>query len=117
MDPKTLFGIRNLAFGGVILLTFFDPSQGFRDFWGGWCQNVEFSTPQPMLRSKNVRSKTPPKVRFLMPNKVLGSKKKLRGPPKMKKTDFLINGESYILLKIKYGISEPHGDLLHWNLS
>ena len=35
----------------------------------------------------------------------------------MKKTDFLKNGPSYILPKIKYVISEPHGDLLHWNLS
>ena len=35
----------------------------------------------------------------------------------MKKTDFLRNGPSYILPKIKYVISEPHGDLLHWNLS
>ena len=55
MDPKTFFGIRNLTFGGVILLTFFDPSYGFRDFWGRWCQNMEFSTPKPMLGSKNVR--------------------------------------------------------------
>ena len=52
-----------------------------------------------------------------MPNKVLGSKKKLRGPPKMKKTDFLKNGPSYLLPTIKYVISEPHGDLLQWNLS
>ena len=35
----------------------------------------------------------------------------------MKKTDFLKNGPSYILPTIKYVISEPHGDLLHWNLS
>ena len=35
----------------------------------------------------------------------------------MKKTDFLKNGPSYILPKIKYVFSEPHGDLLHWNLS
>ena len=58
MDPKTLFGIRNLTFGGVILLTFFDLSYGFIDFWGRWCKNVEFSTPKPMLGSKNVRSMT-----------------------------------------------------------
>ena len=35
----------------------------------------------------------------------------------MKKTDFLKNGPSYILPTIKYVISEPHGDLLQWNLS
>ena len=35
----------------------------------------------------------------------------------MKKTVFLEKGQSYILPKIIYGISEPHGDLLHWNLS
>ena len=35
----------------------------------------------------------------------------------MEKTDYLKNGPSYILPKIKYVISEPHGDLLHWNLS
>ena len=60
---------------------------------------------------------TPPKVRFLIPNKVLGSKKYQRGPKKMKKTVFLKKGQSYILPKIIYGISGPHGDLLHWNLS
>ena len=52
-----------------------------------------------------------------MPNKVLGSKKYQKGPQKMEKTDYLKNGPSYILPKIKYVISEPHGDLLHWNLS
>ena len=35
----------------------------------------------------------------------------------MEKTDYLKNGPSYILPKIIYGISEPHGNLLHWNLS
>ena len=35
----------------------------------------------------------------------------------MEKTDYLKNGPSYILPKIKYVISEPHGDLLQWNLS
>ena len=39
-----------------------------------------------MLGSKNVRSMTPPKVRFLMSNKVLGSKK--GGPQKWKKLFF-----------------------------
>ena len=35
----------------------------------------------------------------------------------MKKTDFLKNGPSHNLPKIKYVISEPHEDLLQWNLS
>ena len=35
----------------------------------------------------------------------------------MKKTVFLKNGQSDILPKIKYGISGPQGDLLHWYLS
>ena len=35
----------------------------------------------------------------------------------MKKTVFLKNGPSHNLPKIKYVISEPHEDLLQWNLS
>ena len=35
----------------------------------------------------------------------------------MKKTVFLKNGQSDILPKIKYGISGPQGELLHWNSS
>ena len=35
----------------------------------------------------------------------------------MKKTVFLKKGLSLNLPKIKYVISEPHGDLLQWNLS
>ena len=35
----------------------------------------------------------------------------------MKKTVFLKNCQSYVLPKIKYDISGPQGDLLHWNLS
>ena len=35
----------------------------------------------------------------------------------MKKTVFLKNGQSHNLPKIKYVISEPHGDLLQWNWS
>ena len=87
-DPKTLFGIRNLTFGGVILLTYFDLSYGFWDFQGCDCQNGELSTPKTLIGSKNVRSRTPPKVRFLMQNKVLESKKYQRGPKKWKKNCF-----------------------------
>ena len=35
----------------------------------------------------------------------------------MKKAVFLKNCLSHNLPKIKYGISEPHGDLLQWNLT
>ena len=54
---------------------------------------------------------TPLKVRGF------GVKKKIKGAPKNEKTNILKNGPSYILPKIRYVISEPHGDLLHWNLS
>ena len=60
---------------------------------------------------------TAPKLGFLMPNKVLEAQKNFQKTPKMKKTVFLKKGQSYILPKIIYGISGPHGDLLHWNLS
>ena len=49
--------------------------------------------------------------RFWSPKNIKG------GPQKWNKTVFLKKGPSYILPKIIYGISEPHGDLLHWNLS
>ena len=83
LDTKTFLGIRNLTFGGVLPLTFFDPSNDFLDFQGCDCQNGELSTPKTLIGSKNVRSKTPPKVRFLMQNKVLESKKSYRGPQKI----------------------------------
>ena len=35
----------------------------------------------------------------------------------MKKTVFLKNGPSHNLPKTKYVISDPHEDLLQWNLS
>ena len=52
-----------------------------------------------------------------MPKKVLESKKSYGGAQKMKKNVFLKNGPSHNLPKIKYVISEPHEDLLQWNLS
>ena len=42
-----------------------------------------------MLGSKSFRSMTPPKVRFLRPNKVSGGQKSFLGAPKIKKIDFL----------------------------
>ena len=47
-----------------------------------------------------------------MSNKVLDSR-----PQKMKRNVFLKNGQSNNLPQIKYGISDPCGDLLQWNLS
>ena len=110
---KTLFGIRNPNFGAVILLTFFDWSNGLKVenfiFW----LNPPWESHKLLLGSKNLRSMTPPKFGFLIQNKVLEANKNFRGPQKMKKTVFLKKGQSYILPKIIYGISGPHGDLLH----
>ena len=88
LDPKTLDGIRNLTFGGVILLTFFDPSYGFRDFWGRWCQNMEFSTPKPLLWSKNVKSMIPQKWGFWCQIRFCSLKNIKGGPKKWKKNFF-----------------------------
>ena len=97
--PKTLFGLRNPTFGGVIILTFFDPSNGLRVGNYHFLKIQTYKSLKLLLRSKNVRSMTPPKVGFLRPNKVLGVQKKLRGPHKMKKINFLKKGYSYNLPK------------------
>ena len=62
-----------------------------------------------MLGSKNVRIMTPPKNEVSDAKRNFGVQKISKGAPK--------KGQSYILTKIIYGISEPQGDLLHWNLS
>ena len=92
LDPKTLIGIRNLTFGGVILLTFFDPSYGFRYFWGRWCQNMEFSTPKPMLGSKNIRIMTPPKSEVSDAKRSFGVQKISKGAQKNEKNCFSQKG-------------------------
>ena len=56
-------------------------------------------TSKPLLGSKSFRTMTPPKVRFLKPNKVLGAQKTFFGPPKTQKIDFLKKGPSYNLSK------------------
>ena len=90
--PETLFGLRNLTFGGVIPLKLFDRSNGFGAtdvkiaLFG---HNQPWKSPKPMLGSKSFRRMTPPKLRFLRPNKVSGGQKSLWGPPKIKKIDFL----------------------------
>ena len=104
--PKTLFCIR-----------FFDPSNSLWDSQGGFSQKMKFSTFKPLLQSKNVRSMTPPKLGFLMPNKVLEAQKNFQKTPKMKKTVFLKNGPTNFFPTNIPDISEPHGDLLHWNFS
>ena len=78
---------------------------------------MKFSTFKPLLQSKNVRSMTPPKLGFLMPNKVLEAPKNFQKTPKMKKTVFLKNGPTNFFPTNIPDISEPHGDLLHWNFS
>ena len=114
---KTLFGIRNPNFGGVILLTFFDWSNGLKVenfiFW----LNPPWESHKLLLGSKNLRSMTPPKFGFLIQNKVLEANKNFRGPQKMKKTVFLKNGPTNFFPTNKSDISEAHRDLLHWNLS
>ena len=78
MTPKTLNGLRNPNFGGVILLKLFNLSKGFRDSQSDFALKwlfLTFATPKPMLRSKSFRSMTPPKLGFLRPKKVLGVKK------------------------------------------
>ena len=97
------FLIRNLTFGGVIVLTFFDQSNGFRDFQGWYCSKRQFSTPKLLLRSKNVRGMTPHSkiTRFLMPIKVLESKKVKEGPPKWIKQFFSKTAHSIFYLKVK----------------
>ena len=117
LASKTLFCIRNPNFGGVILLRFFDPSNSLWDTQGGFSQKMKFSTFKPLLQSKNVRSMTPPKLGFLMPNKVLEAQKNFQKTPKMKKTVFLKNGPTNFFPTNIPDISEPHGDLLHWNFS
>ena len=61
---------------------------------------------------KKFQKYDPPKVRFLMPNKVPEAEKSSRGPKKQ----FLSKKWSFLPMN-KYGISEPHENLLHWNLS
>ena len=117
LASKTLFGIRNPNFGGVILLTFFDWSNGLKVenfiFW----LNPPWESRKLLLGSKNLRSMTPPKFEFLIQNKVLEANKNFRGPQKMKKTVFLKNGPTNFFPTNKSDISEAHRDLLHWNLS
>ena len=90
--PKAFFGLRNPTFGGVMLLKLFDPRFGFGAtgckiaiFW----HNQPWKSQKLQLWSKSCRSMTPPKVRFLRPNKVLGAQKNFLGPPKTQKIDFL----------------------------
>ena len=56
----------------------------------------------------------PPKSEVSDAKLGFGVQKILKGAPKNEKNK---KGPSYILPKIIYGISEPYGDLLHWNLS
>ena len=69
---------------------------------------LAFSTSKPLLRSKSFRSLTPPKVGFLRPTKVLGSKNSVLGPQKTKKKvekiDFLKKPELLDLPESGFGL-------------
>ena len=76
---STARGIRNLTFGGVILLSIFDPKNGLGVenflFW----QYQPWKSQKQLLRSKNVRSNT---------HYDIGVQKTYRGAQKMKKNSF-----------------------------
>ena len=103
-DPKTLFGLRNPNFGGVILLKLFDLSNGLgaRNYQNShfWAKSV-LDISKTAAWNKKFRSMTPPKLGFLRPNKVFGVKKKVfRGPTKWKKLIFSKNLSSRICPKV-----------------
>ena len=73
-----------------------------------WCQNMEFSTPKPLLGSKNVRCMTPQKWGFWYQTRFWGPKN-IKRAQKIEKNSFFQNWPIlYILPKILYDISEPH---------
>ena len=82
MDSKSYMALE------LLLLRFFDPSNGLRDSQGGFCQKMEFSTSRPLLGSKTFRIRTPQKLRLLMQSKVLEAQKNFRRPQRMKKKQF-----------------------------
>ena len=93
--PKTLFGLRNLTYGGGHTSKTFWSEQWF---WSYRFQNRYFLKklfPIPWPRSKSLRSMTPSKVRFLRQYKVLRAQKSFFGPLKTQKIDFLKKGPSY----------------------
>ena len=104
--------------GGVILLKLFDLSNGFKVidfkiaiFW----PNQPWISPKLWPRSKSFRSMTPPKVRFLRPNKVLGAQKSFLGPPKTQKIDFLKKLELYDLAAHSWGLPQYPVTRSHWS--
>ena len=83
LTPKTLFGLRNPNFGGVILLKLFDLSIGLGV---GNVKNSHFRAKSALAISKTIaqikkinKCDPPPKLGFLRPHKVLGVKKVFRG--------------------------------------
>ena len=77
LTPKTLFGLRNPNFGGVILLKLFDLSTGLgvrnyqnSNFWAKSALDISKTAAQ--LRIKSFREMTPHKVGFLKSNMVFG---------------------------------------------
>ena len=57
---------------------------------------------------------TPPKVRFLSPNKVLGDQKIFLRPPKTQKIDFLQKLELYDLAANSQGLPQYPVTRSHW---
>ena len=83
----TFFGIRNPNFWGGHTSNILYLSNGLRDSQGRCSQKMEFSTFKPLLWSKNFRTMTPQKLRFLMPNKIL-EEKNFQETPKDEKNSF-----------------------------
>ena len=94
--PKPYFALESSLLGGSsFYLKLFDPSNGFEVidfkigiFWKNYLLNQGLD--------QKVWSMTPPKVRFLRPDKVLGGPKRFWGPKKHKKLIFSKNLNSAI---------------------
>ena len=104
LASKTLFGIRNL--NGLKVENSI--------FW----RNPPWESLKPLLGSKNLRSMIPLKVGVSDANLGFGGQKIFGEPQKMKKKLFFSKMVQPIFFPTnKSDISEPHGDLLNWNLS
>ena len=69
-----------------------------------------------MLRSKSFRSMTPPKLGFLMPNKVFSGQKKFLVAPKLKKIDFLKKLPVNISGTIDFQNNPSREPKIHWQI-
>ena len=86
--PKTLFGLRNPNFGGVILLKLFDPRIGLRV---GTVKNSHFRAKSALAISKTIAQikkfykVDPPKVGVSKAKEGFGGLKKFLGAPQNEK--------------------------------